>query len=142
MLSADPLKSPRLKITGKASKAIEPYTVEQMRYLVQHMGDMQKPADRMFLAILALHPLRLEEDLGLASKDVDTDSSTIQIQRAVTHPSRNQPEVKGAKTDGSHRTVAENVVKNASPLFPAALSPVRGEAFFFFLTVFILTLEN
>ena len=43
--------------------------------------------------------------MGLAPKDVDTDSSTIQIQRAVTHPSRNQPEVKDTKTDGSHRTV-------------------------------------
>lgn len=105
LLSANPLKSRRLKITGKASKATEPYTVEQMRYLVQHIGDVQKPEDRMFLAILALHPLRLEEVLGLAPKDVDTDSSTIQIQRAVTHPSRNQPEVKDTKTDGSHRTV-------------------------------------
>lgn len=105
LLSSNPLKSRRLKITGKASKATEPYTVEQMRYLVQHIGDVQKPEDRTFLAILALHPLRLEEVLGLAPKDVDTDSSTIQIQRAVTHPSRNQPEVKDTKTDGSHRTV-------------------------------------
>lgn len=105
LLSANPLKSRRLKITGKTSKATEPYTVEQMRYLVQHIGDIQKPEDRMFLAILALHPLRLEEVLGLAPKDVDTDSSTIQIRRAVTHPSRNQPEVKDTKTNGSHRTV-------------------------------------
>ena len=105
LISSNPLKSRRLKITGKASKATEPYTVEQMRYLVQHIGDVRKPEDRMFLVILALHPLRLEEVLGLAPEDVNTDSSTIQIQRAVTHPSRNQPEVKDTKTDGSHRTV-------------------------------------
>lgn len=105
LISSNPLKSRRLKITGKASKATPPYTVEQMRYLVQHIGDVRKTEDRMFLAILALHPLRLEEVLGLAPKDVDTDSSTIQVQRAVTHPSRNQPEVKDTKTNGSHRTV-------------------------------------
>lgn len=125
LLSANPLKSRRLKISGKASKAIEPYTVEQMRYIVQHIGDIQKPADRMFLAILALHPLRLEEVLGLAPKDVDTDSSTIQIQRAVTHPYRNQPEVKDTKTDGSHRTVGLSTLA-----LPYLQIPSEGEFLF------------
>lgn len=106
LLSANPLKSRRLKITGKTSKATEPYTVEQMRYLVQHIGDIQKPEDRMFLAILALHPLRLEEVVGLAPEDVDTEHMTIHVQCAVTHPNRNQPEVKDTKTTGSHRIIA------------------------------------
>ena len=38
LISSNPLKSRRLRITGKASKATPPYTVEQMRYLVQHIG--------------------------------------------------------------------------------------------------------
>lgn len=110
LLSSNPLKSRRLKITGKASKATEPYTVEQMRYLVQHIGDVQKPEDRMFLAILALHPLRPEEVVGLAPEDVDTEHMTIHVQRAVTHPNRNQPEVKDTKTTASHRTIALSAI--------------------------------
>lgn len=76
-----------------------------MRYLVQHIGDVQDPVDRAYLALQALHPLRLEEVLGLAPEDVDAESMTIHIQRAVTHPTRNQPEVKDTKTESSHRIV-------------------------------------
>lgn len=105
LISSNPLKSRRLKITGKASKATPPYTVEQMRYLVQHIEDIQSPVDRAYLALQALHPLRLEEVLGLAPGDIDTNSMTIHIRRAVTHPTRNQPEVKDTKTESSHRTI-------------------------------------
>lgn len=105
LITSNPLKSRRLKITGNASKSTPPYTVEQMRYLVQHIGDIQNPVDRMFLAIQALHPLRLEEVLGLKPEDVDAQSMSIHICRAVTHPTRNQPEIKDTKTTSSHRTI-------------------------------------
>lgn len=105
LLSANPLKSKRVKITGTASKATQPYSVEQMRFLVQHIGDIQNPSDRAFLALMALHPLRLEEVLGLQYEDVDTEEMAIHVCRAVTHPTRNQPEVKETKTDASARTI-------------------------------------
>ena len=105
LLASNPLKSRRVKITGEASKATPPYSVEQMRYLVQHIGDIQNPVDRMFLAIQALHPLRLEQVLGLKPEDVDTQSMSIHICRAVTHPTRNLPEIKDTKTSSSHRTI-------------------------------------
>jgi integrase len=76
-----------------------------MRYLVQHIGDIQNPIDRAYLALQALHPLRLEEVLGLHTEDVDTERMEIHVCRAVTHPTRNQPEVKDTKTDSSHRTI-------------------------------------
>lgn len=47
LISSNPLKSRRVKITGKASKATPPYTVEQMRSLVQHIGDVKNPLDRL-----------------------------------------------------------------------------------------------
>ena len=62
---------------------------------------VQKPQDRAYLAIQALHPLRLEEVLGL--KGADVEGSIIHIRRAVTHPDRNKPIVKETKTDGSVR---------------------------------------
>ena len=64
LIAKNPLKSKRIKITGKTSQATVPYSVEQMRFLVQHIGDIKDPLDRAYLAIQALHPLRLEEVLS------------------------------------------------------------------------------
>lgn len=105
LISKNPLKSKRIKITGKASQATMPYSVEQMRFLVQHINDIKDPADRAFLAIQALHPLRLEEVLGLQAADIDREGMAIHICRAVTHPTRNQPEIKDTKTQSSARTI-------------------------------------
>ena len=102
LIASNPLKSRRVKITGKASKATPPYTVAQMRYLIQHIGDIQSSVDRAYMALQALHPLRLEEVLGLAPEDIDCDNMMLHIRRAVTHPNRNQPEVKDTS---SHRTI-------------------------------------
>ena len=105
LIAKSPLKSKRIKITGKASQATVPYSVEQMRFLVQHIGDIKDPLDRAYLAIQALHPLRLEEVLGLQGADIDQENMAIHICRAVTHPTRNQPEVKDTKTQSSARTI-------------------------------------
>ena len=61
LISKSPLKSKRIKITGKASQATVPYSVEQMRYLVQHIDNIKDPLDRAYLAIQALHPLALRK---------------------------------------------------------------------------------
>ena len=105
IITKSPLRSKRIKITGKASQPTAPYTVEQMRFLVQHIGDIQDPMDRAYLAIQALHPLRLEEVLGLQGADIDPENGAIHICRAVTHPTRNQPEIKDTKTQSSTRTI-------------------------------------
>lgn len=106
LLPKSPLKSKRIKIKGAASKETPPYSVEQMRYLVKHIPDVENPVDRMYLAIQAMHPLRLEEVLGLQLGDIDTERMEIHIRRAVTHPTRNQPEIKDTKTGGSTRTIS------------------------------------
>lgn len=115
-ITKSPLRSKRVKITGKASKATTPYTVEQMRFLVQHIKDIQNPIDRAYLAIQALHPLRLEEVLGLQGADIDLENGAIHICRAVTHPTRNQPEVKATKTQSSARTIGLSAL--AVPYLP------------------------
>ena len=65
LLRRNPLSSKSIRITGASSKPTEPYSVEQMRYLVQHIEQVNSPQDRAYLALHALHPLRLEEVLGL-----------------------------------------------------------------------------
>lgn len=117
LIPQNPVKSHRVKVTGKASKTTQPYTVEQMRYLLQHVGEIQNPHDRAFLALQAFHPLRLEEVLGLRREDIDPDSMTIHVRRAVTHPTRNQPEIKETKTVASSRTIGLSAL--ALPHLPA-----------------------
>ncbi len=116
LITKNPLKSKRIKITGKTSQATVPYSVEQMRFLVQHIGDIKDPLDRAYLAIQALHPLRLEEVLGLQGADIDREGMAIHICRAVTHPTRNQPEIKDTKTQSSTRTIGLSAL--AVPYLP------------------------
>ena len=102
-IDRNPLNSNKLKITGKASKTTEPYTIEQMQYIEKHIGDVKNEQDRMFIALQAFHPMRLEEVLGLKWSDIDIENRLINIVRAVSHPDRNQPVIKEPKTAGSVR---------------------------------------
>lgn len=102
-IDRNPLNSNKLKIKGKASKTTEPYTIEQMQYIEKHIGDVKNEQDRMFIALQAFHPMRLEEVLGLKWSDIDIENRLINIVRAVSHPDRNQPVIKEPKTAGSVR---------------------------------------
>ena len=110
IVSKNPLKSSRLRIEGNASKEIQPYTVEEMQYLSAHIGDIKNEQDRLYLALQALHPLRLEEVLGLRWEDVDFEKELLYIRRAVTHPDRNQPEIKEPKTEKSKRAIGLSAI--------------------------------
>lgn len=106
LLTFNPLKSRRLKITGEDSKRTKLYDVKQMQYLAQHIDNVVNPSDRLFLAMLCFHPLRLEEFLGLKYGDVDRRKCELNVCRATTHPTRNQPEVRETKTEKSTRIIA------------------------------------
>lgn len=122
-LVKNPLKSDRIKITGAESTTTAVYSVEQMQYLIQHIGDIKQPLDRTYMAIQALHPLRLEEVLGLKWSDIDMEHMALSVNRAVTHPTRNQPEVKDTKTRSSVRTIG------LSQLAISYLTPGKADDF-------------
>ena len=105
LIQRNPLRSRSIRITGRASKPTEPYSVAQMRFLVQGIGQILNPQDRAYIALHALHPMRLEEVLGLKWKDIRFAEMTIHIERAVTHPHRNQPLIKETKTEASRRVI-------------------------------------
>ena len=101
----NPLASKSIRITGRAPKPTEPYTVEQMQTIVSRLSQVKRADDRTFIALMALHPLRLEEALGLKHEDIDRKLNLIHVRRSVTHPTRNQPEVKATKTEASRRDI-------------------------------------
>ena len=105
-LAKNPMKSKRLKITGEASTPRKAYSVEQMNYIVSNMDKIKKTSDKLFIALLVLHPFRLEEALGLKWEDINFAKQEVTIKRAVTHPDRNQPIVKDTKTETSHRSIS------------------------------------
>ncbi len=104
----NPAKSSSIKLTGNASRTTEPYTVDQMRYFIANLGRISNPHDRNWMAIITSNVLRPEEVLGFRWEDLDTDTNTLQVQRAVTHPKRNAPTVKETKTEGSKRKLYIN----------------------------------
>ena len=107
IIQKNPLKSRSLRIKGAPSKRTEPYTVQQMRYLAQHMDQIQMADDRNYLAFHLFHPFRLEEVLGLRWEDIDFENGMIHIRNTVTHPDRNRPLFREkTKTDESRRDIA------------------------------------
>ena len=125
LIKRNPLKSKRVKITGAASTYTKVYTVDQTKYLIRNIELVKNPVDRAYLAIQAMHPLRLEEVLGLKWCDVDTENLTLHICRAVTHPTRNQPEIKDTQTDASRRIIS------LSQIAASHLSPGNEDDFIF-----------
>lgn len=99
------LESTSFRLKGAASEETIPYSVEEMCYLIQHIPCLTSSMDKAYLALQGLHPLRLEEVLGLQWQDVDRQHMVLSIRRAVTHPTRNAPELKETKT-GKCRKIA------------------------------------
>lgn len=123
ILVKNPAKSKRVRITGQQSSETQTYTREQMRFLAQRIPMVRNEMDRAYLAIQMAHPMRLEEVLGLKWGDVDLENGLFHIRRAVTHPDRNQPEVKETKTDASRRSLA------IVPCVAAMLKPGNADHF-------------
>ncbi len=103
----NPLQSSAVKIKGKAANVTEPYTVDQMRFLAAHLGEVKREMDRAWLALSISLPLRPEEVLGLKWEDIDLENCVIHVRNTVTHPTRNEPEFKPyTKTASSVRELA------------------------------------
>lgn len=105
LIARNPMQSKRLRINGRKSTDTLTYSVEQMQYLVSRIGMVAAAQDRAYIALQSLHPLRLEEVLGLKWRDIDLEENHIYIRQVVTHPDRNQPEVKEPKTETSVRRI-------------------------------------
>ena len=107
IIDKNPLESSTVRIKGLPSEPTKPYTVAQMQWIASHIDQVKKPKDRAFIALLALHPLRLEEVLGLRWCDVDLDEEKLHINCTVVHPQRNKGLFQEmTKTDQSRRTIS------------------------------------
>lgn len=87
-----------------------------MQHVRKHMDTLPR-RERCIVALLCYTGLRFEEILGLQWSDIDLETKEIRIQRAVIHPTRNQPLVKPPKTKASTRTIplADKLIEHLSP---------------------------
>lgn len=107
IIAKNPLEAPSIRIKGEKSTPTVPYSVSEMRYMAEHLIDIQSDMDRAWLAISISLPLRPEEVLGLTWADVDEVNGVFHIRNTVTHPARNEPEFKTyTKTAASIRDLA------------------------------------
>lgn len=107
IIAKNPLEAPSIRIKGEKSTPTIPYSVNEMRYMAEHLIDIQSGMDRAWLAISISLPLRPEEVLGLTWADVDEINGVFHIRNTVTHPARNEPEFKTyTKTAASIRDLA------------------------------------
>lgn len=107
IIAKNPLDAPSVRIKGEKPTPTVPYSVHEMRYMAEHLIDIQSDTDRAWLAISISLPLRPEEVLGLTWADVDEVNGLFHIRNTVTHPARNAPEFKTyTKTAASVRDLA------------------------------------
>ena len=107
LIVKNPMQAASLKVKGTAASETEPYSVDQMRYLATHLGEVKRPMDRTWLTLSISLPLRPEEVLGLKWEDVDLVNCIVHVRNTVTHPTRNEPEFKPyTKTASSVRELA------------------------------------
>ena len=102
LIQRNPLKSDRIEIGGKdtvSHKAIPRDKFDE----IKSSALLLDGKEQIMVGLLCYTGMRFEEILGMRWDDID--SEWIKIRRAVVHPTRNQPVVKGTKTKTSERMI-------------------------------------
>ena len=103
LIDHNPTHSPRLKLTNAQKTVRETLSVDAMADIQEVLPKLENDLDKRYLALQMSMALRPCEVLGLRWEDVDHPNGLLHIRRNVVHPTRNQPEVKTLKTEGSVR---------------------------------------
>ena len=105
IITTNPAKSRKVKLTGRAFTERKPLSRDSMQDVITSIPRVVDIVDRCFIALQALHGMRPCEVLGLQWGDINLQKNEIHIQRDVVHPRRNQPVVTDTKTPKSNRTI-------------------------------------
>lgn len=105
LIQRNPLKSKLLTIGGKETQPHKAIPAEKMKLIRESIVTIDDLNLKNMAGLLCYTGMRFEEILGLRWEDIDFDNGWIMIQRAVVHPTRNQPEIKDPKTKTSKRRI-------------------------------------
>jgi integrase len=107
LIERNPFASKRLEVHTEKGTHHKPLPMEIVQAIMLGIQDLPDNERRM-MALLCYSGQRVGEILGLRWEDIDFDRSIIQVQRGVTHPTRNQPEIGQTKTKASNRDISMN----------------------------------
>lgn len=102
IINRNPLRSKRIEIGGKETVSHKAIPKEKMKLIRTTIPQLEGKI-KMMTALLSYTGMRFEEVLGLKWEDIQGE--WILVERAVVHPTRNQPEIKKPKTKTSERLV-------------------------------------
>lgn len=105
LIQRNPLKSKLLTIGGKETQQHKAIPSEKMKEIRTSIAAIENANLKNMAGLLSYTGMRMEEVLGLRWEDIDFKTGWIMVQRAVVHPTRNQPEVKDPKTKSSKRRI-------------------------------------
>ena len=102
LIDRNPLNSRFIEIGGRDTVGHEALPGEKMTQIRLEAPTLNLK-EKLMVGLLSYTGMRFEEVLGVRWDDINDD--WIKIQRAVVHPKRNQPLIKGTKTKTSTRII-------------------------------------
>lgn len=104
LIDKNPAKSKRVKNSGNDSEGTQALPLEEIKRLKKLLPTITDNRIQLALALFLYTGMRREEVLGLMWEDIDFDSNTLHVQRAVTYPV-GVPVVKTPKTKAGNRII-------------------------------------
>lgn len=102
LIDRNPIQSRFIEIGGKDTVPHQALPKEKMLQIRTEAPILDRK-EKLMIGLLSYTGMRFEEVLGVRWDDINDD--WIKIQRAVIHPTRNQPLVKVPKTKTSNRII-------------------------------------
>ena len=102
IIDRNPLQSRFIEIGGRDTVPHQAIPKEKMSQIRLEAITLDR-REKLMVGLLSYTGMRFEEVLGIRWDDINDD--WIKIQRAVIHPTRNQPLIKGTKTKTSNRII-------------------------------------
>ena len=102
LMERNPLNSRFIEIGGRDTVPHKALPKEKMQE-IRLGAPMLDKKEKLMVGLLSYTGMRFEEVLGIRWDDINDD--WIKIQRAVVHPKRNAPLIKGTKTKTSNRII-------------------------------------
>lgn len=103
IIAKNPGKDRRVNNPAKPSQGTWTLTPEQLADIRAHIQDIDEPAGRLLVALLAYTSMRREEALGLMWENVDFDADVLKIRNTVVFVSGKTVIQNRTKTDFSAR---------------------------------------
>ncbi len=102
LVTKNPCSNMDIEIPSEKRSVRLALPIEQYHDIISHLPELQ-PMDRRFLSLCLFTAMRRGEVLGLCWGDIH--DGKIFVQRNVTHPQRNMPEITSPKTKAGIRAI-------------------------------------